>query len=131
MRPVGDGIAVSRDAIGTRVVATVREGAGAIWKLYGTLLGGSAFSGQNGFEIVLGLGGADTVDSLEVMWPDGQSDLFTDGLAVDRSIVVSRSCGTGNCVCEITETPEASCSDLADNDCDGLVDVADPDCTTE
>jgi len=30
--------------------------------------------------------------------------------------------------CEITETPEITCQDGIDNDCDGLTDTADPDC---
>lgn len=30
--------------------------------------------------------------------------------------------------CTVTENPEASCSDGIDNDCDGLIDGADPDC---
>ena len=32
--------------------------------------------------------------------------------------------------CTATEDPEVSCSDGVDNDCDGLVDAADPDCET-
>ncbi len=31
--------------------------------------------------------------------------------------------------CTVTESPEASCSDGVDNDCDGLTDAGDPDCT--
>lgn len=30
--------------------------------------------------------------------------------------------------CTVTESPEASCADGVDNDCDGLVDAGDPDC---
>jgi cysteine-rich repeat protein len=36
--------------------------------------------------------------------------------------------GAGACVCKATETPESSCSDGKDNDCDDLVDGADSDC---
>jgi glucose/arabinose dehydrogenase len=34
----------------------------------------------------------------------------------------------GDAACTVTENPEVSCSDGQDNDCDGLVDLADPDC---
>ncbi|MEM4271468.1 MAG: LamG-like jellyroll fold domain-containing protein [Candidatus Pacearchaeota archaeon] len=36
--------------------------------------------------------------------------------------------GYGNCVCNPVQSPETSCSDGYDNDCDGLVDSADSDC---
>ncbi|MFQ5719133.1 MAG: S8 family serine peptidase [Acidobacteriota bacterium] len=32
--------------------------------------------------------------------------------------------------CTVTENPEVSCTDGIDNDCDGLIDAADPDCQT-
>jgi hypothetical protein len=38
---------------------------------------------------------------------------------------------SGSCVdasCTITEDPEATCDDGVDNDCDGLIDLEDPDC---
>ncbi len=35
---------------------------------------------------------------------------------------------TGSCLCNATETPEATCDDGKDNDCDGDVDWADADC---
>jgi hypothetical protein len=38
------------------------------------------------------------------------------------------NCATDCEVCTITEDPEVSCTDGEDNDCDGLVDGADPDC---
>jgi hypothetical protein len=47
----------------------------------------------------------------------------------------ARSCGihglvcqAGRCACPGGQTRETSCSDGLDNDCDGLVDCADPDC---
>ena len=35
---------------------------------------------------------------------------------------------SGSCICPGGQTHETSCSDGSDNDCDGLVDCADPDC---
>lgn len=37
----------------------------------------------------------------------------------------------GQCVCPDGQAREASCADLADNDCDGLVNCADPDCLNQ
>jgi hypothetical protein len=67
--------------------------------------------------------------------------------AVDEDYMVDATCGLGVCgapnntpsscvggvetACQDgtpTETPEASCSDGVDNDCDGDTDSADPDC---
>jgi hypothetical protein len=37
-------------------------------------------------------------------------------------------CDAGACVCDKTETRETTCGDGKDNDCDNLIDCADPDC---
>jgi hypothetical protein len=39
------------------------------------------------------------------------------------------SCGGASCT--PTETPEVSCTDAADNDCDGFIDCADSDCSAD
>ncbi len=41
---------------------------------------------------------------------------------------VCKGGGDGGGGCTVTESPEVSCSDGIDNDCDGTVDGADPDC---
>ena len=73
VHPVGDGVNVSMDAIGTRVAATVSDGT-KTWTVRGTLSGGSCFSAQNGFDVFLGLRGATQVLSLQVIWPDRRED---------------------------------------------------------
>jgi hypothetical protein len=40
----------------------------------------------------------------------------------------NKTCKGGSTTCTPSETPEASCSDGLDNDCDGLTDSDDPDC---
>lgn len=90
VRPVGDGVAVSRDAIGTRFALTVSRAGSPPWTLYRTLFGGSCFSAQNGFEVHFYLGAADTLHELLVTWPDGQRETITQGLVPDSSIVVQR-----------------------------------------
>ena len=46
-------------------------------------------------------------------------------VTVTESFTVPAFCAGG---CVPTESPESSCSDGLDNDCDGLIDSADPDC---
>jgi hypothetical protein len=87
IQPVGDGERVSRDAIGTRVAATVSRGS-KTWTVWGTLSGGSCFSSQNGPDVFLGLAEADRIDSLEVDWPDGTVETITSGLSLDSHVVV-------------------------------------------
>ena len=128
VRPVGNGTTVSRDAIGARIEVTVRDATGPPRTHHGTLLGASGFSAQNGFEVFFGLEDAQVIDSLSVLWPDGATDTISANLSVDTSLVVFQDCGQQSCVCTVTEAPESSCSDGVDNDCDGFVDLADPDC---
>jgi len=90
VRPIGNGTTVSSDAIGTRFALTVSQGGGAPWKIYNTLLGGSCFSAQNGFEVHFGLKDADAIHSLEVIWPDGFRETITEGLSVNSSVVIVR-----------------------------------------
>lgn len=89
VRPVGDGIHVSKDAIGTRMALTVSEGGGTPWTIYLTLAVGSAFSSQQGYELYFGLGNADAIHSLTVTWPDGSVQTLTEGLAPNTRNVVT------------------------------------------
>lgn len=89
VRPVGDGVSVSKDAIGTRFALTVSENSGQPWTIHNTLLAGNGFSAQNGFEVHFGLKNADTVHSLEVTWPNGDKKFITQGLFINQSIVIN------------------------------------------
>jgi hypothetical protein len=90
VRAVGNGTTVALDAVGTRFALTVSERAGRPRTIYRTLFAGSCFPAQNGFEVDLGLAGADTIRRLEITWPDGSVDVLTGGLEVNSSIVVER-----------------------------------------
>jgi hypothetical protein len=90
IRPVGNGTTVATDGVGTRFALTVSREGEAPWTIHRTLLAGSCFPAQNGFEVHFGLGAADTIDRLEITWPDGEVDVMTDGLEVNDSIVVER-----------------------------------------
>jgi hypothetical protein len=86
---VGDGETVSRDAIGTRVAILVsNRSLGTRWTVYRTLLGGSAFSAQNGFELHFGLGDADSIQTIKVNWPDGSEELMAENILLNSSLVI-------------------------------------------
>jgi hypothetical protein len=89
VRPFGDGVRVSRDAIGTRVKAVVLDAEGNERAQYGTLRGGSGFSSVNLFSIYLGLADAAEIVSLEVTWPDGEVVVMRD-VALDQVLEVHR-----------------------------------------
>ncbi len=90
-RVVGNGTSVSKDAIGARLTLRVRRSSdGARWLLRRTLTAGSAFSAQNGFWLSFALGDGDTLEGLEVKWPDGTVDLVRQGLGVGASLVVEQ-----------------------------------------
>jgi hypothetical protein len=89
IRPVGDGVRVSRDAIGTRMALTTVAADGSERVIHRTLSGGSCFSAQNGFEVFFGLGDAVAITRLELRWPDGSVGVRTSGLAVGGSVVVA------------------------------------------
>ncbi len=150
VRPVGDGHAVSRDATGTRVTLTVSENGGPVRKLHNTVFSGSAFSAQNGFELYFGLAQADTVHSVEILWPDGELQTVTTGLAVNQRWVVERNqpCvqpiganfRRGDCNVDgffdiedavflllgiYTDGADSTCDDACDVNDDGRLDVAD------
>jgi hypothetical protein len=88
VRPVGDGVHVSKDAIGARVSLQVGFGTDQSWNLYRTQRGSSCFSAQNGFELFFGLGNADLIKEVQVNWPDGTSTVISDGLTVNSAVVV-------------------------------------------
>jgi len=62
---------VSRDAIGARVRARVRDADGTVRTVHGTRRAATGFAAQNDPDVFLGLGEARDVLQLEVVWPDG------------------------------------------------------------
>ncbi len=62
---------------------------------------------------------------------DGKVDCADEDCANVTCTTVTNAAGVckdGACVCDKTEATETSCGDGKDNDCDNLVDCADPDC---
>ncbi|HXH28602.1 MAG TPA: trypsin-like peptidase domain-containing protein [Candidatus Polarisedimenticolia bacterium] len=60
---------------------------------------------------------------------DAVSNATVDGAFAYYYSNISSILDNGGGGCTPTENPEVSCSDGIDNDCDGLTDSADPDCT--
>jgi hypothetical protein len=89
VQPYGDGLTVSRDAIGTRMKVTAATPDGGTRVVHLTLKGGNSFSAMNGFELFFGLGDATAVTELQVLWPDGEVDRLTD-VGLDQRIEVRR-----------------------------------------
>lgn len=89
VRLVGNGSSVSRDAVGTRVKLLGRDGSGPIQQFYRTVYGGSAFSAQNGFDLMFGLGDVDRILEVVVFWPDGTESRIAEGIPVNSSITIT------------------------------------------
>ena len=88
VRPVGNGQAVSMDAIGTRVSLRLRDDQGDEQTHYKTLFAGSSFNAQNGFVLHFLLAAGDSIEEMTVVWPNGMVSTVTEGLDVNTSIVV-------------------------------------------
>ena len=80
--------ALQRDAIGA--VVTVTAG-GKTWQRH--LQPGSSYLSSHDPRAHFGIGETETIDTLEVLWPDGTRERFPGG-SVDRGIVVRRGEGT-------------------------------------
>jgi hypothetical protein len=72
------GVRSNRDAIGARL--QVVSGGAQQWD---EVRGGGSYLSQNDFRIHFGLGGAARVDRLDVRWPNGAEETWTN-LDVDR-----------------------------------------------
>ena len=71
--------------------------------------------------------GADT-DCQSACFPQGAScSINSDCCSLKCRGGNNKTC-KGESTCTVTESPEVSCLDGLDNDCDGLVDSADADC---
>jgi hypothetical protein len=105
VRVNGDGEFISRDAIGTRVALRVSKRGSAPWMLYKTLFGGSCFSAQNSFWLHFGLADADSIELMQITWPNGSASEITSGLSVNTFVKVGVG-RTGNLMVKSTPLSE-------------------------
>jgi hypothetical protein len=89
--------ALHRDAYGAEI--TVRAG-GRRWK--GWLNPGSSFLCSNDPRVHFGLGAAERVEEIEVLWPDGAVERF-DGRPADQPVVLRK--GEGHAVEKKKQSP--------------------------
>jgi hypothetical protein len=76
--------ALNRDAIGAKIV--VRTGGRAFTGLVHT---GGSYASASDVRVHFGLGEVDSIDEIEVIWPDGRQEAFT-GTPVNRSVVLRK-----------------------------------------
>jgi hypothetical protein len=88
------GVTSNRSAIGARVKLT----AGGATQV-GEVRGGGSYYSQNDLRVHFGLGGAASIDRVEVRWPGGREELWT---AVETNRVVTLTEGTGR---PVTDKP--------------------------
>jgi hypothetical protein len=81
----GNGVTVSRDAIGTEV-ALALDGGGVQRRLVSP---SRSYQAQVELPVTFGLGAVDRVEAIDVAWPDGSKSRVTVG-EVDRTIVVDQ-----------------------------------------
>jgi peroxiredoxin len=73
VRLVGNGITVNRDAIGTKIVATI----GDSWHMQ-ALTAGDGYLSQSSKTLYFGMADATSIDKLDVTWPDGSKMSYID-----------------------------------------------------
>jgi hypothetical protein len=81
---------LKRDAYGAEI--SVRAGGKSWWRLVNP---GSSFASGNDPRVHVGLGAADQVEMIEVLWPDGLRETFPGGPA-DRFLVLRRGEGSAS-----------------------------------
>ena len=90
IRPVGDGLTVNRDGVGTRVVVKAVGADGAPFEVHRTLWGGNGFAAQNGPDLVIGLGDSVEISSVILTWTDG-TEVDLGAPEVDQTLVVDKA----------------------------------------
>jgi hypothetical protein len=77
------GVESNRAAIGTRLVAQVGSR-----QIVRDVFPANGFMGQGPVEVMLGLGSAKRIDRLQVRWPNGKTQEFTD-LSADQTLIIT------------------------------------------
>ena len=77
------GVESNRAAIGARLVAHVGSR-----QIVRDVFPANGFMGQGPVEVMLGLGSAKRIDRLQVRWPNGKTQVFTD-LSADQTLIIT------------------------------------------
>ena len=77
------GVESNRAAIGARLVAHVGSR-----QIVRDVFPANGFMGQGPVEVMLGLGSAKRIDRLQVRWPNGKTQEFTD-LSADQTLIIT------------------------------------------
>ncbi|MBC8370053.1 MAG: ASPIC/UnbV domain-containing protein [Planctomycetes bacterium] len=102
VRLVGNATTVSRDAIGTKVVATIGD-----TQYVQHLTAGDGYLNQSSKTLYFGLASASLIDNLELSWPDGSKMSF-DNVAVNQLMTVTQGKGiksSGSNSLKLTSAP--------------------------
>ncbi len=76
------GMESNRSGIGARLIAQVGER-----QIFRDVFPANGFMGQGPVEVNIGLGDADHIDQLRILWPTGATEQFTDLPAMGRITV--------------------------------------------
>jgi peroxiredoxin len=87
VRLVGNGITVNRDAIGTKVVATIGDS-----QHMEVLTAGDGYLSQSSKTLYFGMADAQSIDKLEVTWPDGSKMSYSD-VACNQQLTFTQGVG--------------------------------------
>ena len=68
-----EGSDANRNAIGTRLIATVGEK-----KIERQVMGAQSYLGVSDLRVLIGIGGAEKIDSVEIIWPKGEKQFLKD-----------------------------------------------------
>ena len=83
-----DGTGSNADGIGARVYLTTRpNGADKPLVQVQEVLGGSSYISMDSIDLEFGLGQADRVEQIQVLWPSGRRQTLTD-LEVDQVLLI-------------------------------------------
>ena len=82
-----DGTGSNADAVGARVYLSARVDGESLLTQVQELLASSTFLSMNSMDIHFGLGEADHVDEIEILWPSGVTQTLAD-VSADQVILV-------------------------------------------
>ncbi len=77
-RQVVDGTGSNADGIGARVWVTTMGDDGEPKKQVQDVLGSSTFLSMSALDLTFGIGGADEVDEVKILWPSGREQVLSN-----------------------------------------------------